>query len=184
MMSVSQVGWLAALVFVQEASYARNGRGVATLPGDRTQPLLIVTWLVAMGACLAAALTGWGVAPGWQAPMAGQGLFLVAWVWRQEAIRQLGRHYTAHVTVSDEQPLIQAGPYRFLRHPGYLGVIGAVAGCALMTGSVAGWLALLAGYLPAVVIRIRVEERWLVERMGRRYEDYQARTWRLMPFCY
>jgi protein-S-isoprenylcysteine O-methyltransferase Ste14 len=183
-MTVWLVAWVAAMIVAQEATYARNGRGLTSQPDDRSQPLLIVTFLVAMGCCLAAAVRGWGASPAWQASFTGQGLFLLAWVWRMAAIRQLGRHFTAHVAIADDQPLIDTGTYRFIRHPGYLGVIGAVAGCALMTGSVPGWLALLVGYVPAVIYRIRVEERVLAERMGAPFAAYQARTWRLLPFCY
>jgi protein-S-isoprenylcysteine O-methyltransferase Ste14 len=180
--------WLIAaatlLIATQEAAYARNGRGVAAPPGDRSQPLLIATFLLAMAAALAAAVGDWGVRAAWQLPGAGIGVFLAGWTLRMTAIRQLGRYFTAHVTVVVDQPVIDRGVYRHVRHPGYLGVLLEVAGCALTTGSGAAWVALMVGYLPALVYRIRVEEDLLVGRLGEAYSRYQARTWRLLPFCF
>jgi hypothetical protein len=43
---------------------------------------------------------------------------------------------------------------------------------------------LLFAYLPALVYRIRVEEGLLVGGPGDEHSRYQARTWRLLPFCF
>jgi protein-S-isoprenylcysteine O-methyltransferase Ste14 len=49
-----------------------------------------------------------------------------------------------------------------------------------------GWGA-LAGILvigPAIWLRIREEEAMLLEAFGDEYRQYQARTWRLVPFIF
>jgi methyltransferase len=77
------------------------------------------------------------------------------------AVATLGARWTFRVLVPPSSSLIRRGPYRFMRHPNYLRIIGELVGVALMcraavTGilSVAVFAVLLAG-------RIRVEERAL-----------------------
>jgi methyltransferase len=49
------------------------------------------------------------------------------------AIRSLGRHWTFRVIVVPGEPLVAGGPYRFVRHPNYIAVVGEFIGAALMT---------------------------------------------------
>lgn len=82
------------------------------------------------------------------------------------AIASLGDRWTFKVLVLPGYPLVTAGPYRFLRHPNYVGVVGELVGAALMA------YAPLAGAVSVVVFgvllvaRIRVEERALMEHSG------------------
>jgi methyltransferase len=84
------------------------------------------------------------------------GKLLKAW-----AIAALGERWTYKVLVLPGVPLITRGPYRFLRHPNYLGVIGELVGMALVTGArVTGPLG-LAFFSWLLARRIRAEERAL-----------------------
>jgi methyltransferase len=56
---------------------------------------------------------------------------------------------------------VTRGPYRFLRHPNYLGVIGELAGVALMSGAIVTGPLALAGFGALILKRIGVEERAL-----------------------
>jgi protein-S-isoprenylcysteine O-methyltransferase Ste14 len=105
-------------------------------------------------------------------------------VFRQYAIRTLGRFFTQDVAVSAGQQIIQAGPYRYLRHPAYTGTLVSIAGIAL---GMANWLSLAAaaaGYLVGHLYRIRVEEQALLASVGKPYEAYLRRTKRLIPFLF
>ena len=76
--------------------------------------------------------------------------------------------------------VVQDGPYRYVRHPMYAGLIGLIAGMALLLGS---WLALVPAALAAVMLmtRIALEERVLLDGLDG-YRDYTARvTARLLP---
>ena len=100
------------------------------------------------------------------------------------ANRVLGEFYTRTLRVAENQPIVQRGPYRLLRHPGYLGQILMWTGAALAG---ANWIILLmvvAVICLAYHYRIRAEEAMLRERLGQAYLEYQARTWKLMPFVY
>jgi protein-S-isoprenylcysteine O-methyltransferase Ste14 len=97
------------------------------------------------------------------------------------ARRHLGRYWSGSITVKAEHQLIQKGPYAFVRHPIYAGVAGGMIGTAVALGEFRGVLAiflLLAAYLR----KIRIEERWLVQRFGASYVQYQEKVKALIPF--
>jgi protein-S-isoprenylcysteine O-methyltransferase Ste14 len=77
--------------------------------------------------------------------------------------------------------VVQHGPYRVLRHPGYAGALLALAGAGIAMGN---WLSLLLMIVwPALAlgIRISVEETTLVSALGPEYQAYASRTARLIP---
>jgi len=85
---------------------------------------------------------------------------------------------------SAEQPVIMAGPYRFVRHPGYTGVMLVVVGAGLVTGNwigLAGWTALV---MIPLLYRIHVEEAALVRAVGDRYRTYASGHKRLIPLVW
>jgi protein-S-isoprenylcysteine O-methyltransferase Ste14 len=55
------------------------------------------------------------------------------------SFRTLGRYFTFTVKVSPDQPVVTAGPYRVLRHPGYAGGLLATAGWSCSTGTGSAW---------------------------------------------
>jgi protein-S-isoprenylcysteine O-methyltransferase Ste14 len=76
---------------------------------------------------------------------------------------------------------LTAGPYRWVRHPSYGGLLLIMIGFGLGTGN---WLALvICAVLPLPVLarRIHVEEAELTGVLGNDYRAYQAQTKRLIP---
>ena len=101
---------------------------------------------------------------------------------RLYAIIVLGVFFTTTVAVAAEQTVIEAGPYRLIRHPSYTGFLITLLGLGL---SLTNWLSLLVIMgcaLLGVSYRIRVEERVLKEHLGQRYQEYMQHTKRLIPF--
>ena len=108
--------------------------------------------------------------------MIGTGSALRLW-----AITTLGRWFTYDVRVTEGQPVIQTGPYRWVRHPSYTGVLLVLFGIGLTLGN---WLSLLSiVVLPTLglVRRIHVEEAALLGTIGEPYERYAAGRPRLLP---
>ncbi len=97
------------------------------------------------------------------------------------ARRALGKSYSGHVSVTEDQPLAQNGPYRFIRHPAYAGYVWMSLGLAVGYSSLAGLAAALFVLLPAVIYRIRVEDKLLAEHFGAQFDDYARKTKRLLP---
>lgn len=93
--------------------------------------------------------------------VAGAVVFALAKTIKYWAIATLGPRWTFRVLVPPRSSMVRHGPYRFMRHPNYLGVIGELIGMALIAHAmVSGPIAvvLFAGIIAA---RIRVEERAL-----------------------
>jgi protein-S-isoprenylcysteine O-methyltransferase Ste14 len=97
------------------------------------------------------------------------------------AILTLDRFFTFVVGIVPDQRVVQHGPYRMLRHPGYAGALLALLGVGIV---LANWLALLLLVLvPTLVlsVRITVEEAALAGALGAEYLAYAGRTARLIP---
>jgi len=114
------------------------------------------------GAFVAMIGEGWLRGVSWPATVvAGALVFALAKLLKWWAIVSLGSRWTFRVIVVPGDTRVVSGPYRCLRHPNYVGVIGELVGVAAMTGAtLAGVLAVLVcGAL--LVRRIAVEERAL-----------------------
>lgn len=94
--------------------------------------------------------------------------------------RLLGRNWSSEVQIKQDHELIQAGPYRLVRHPIYTGLLLAFFGTALKMGDWRGVLA-LAIVFASFWYKLRHEERWLLESFGPPYADYMRRTKALIP---
>jgi methyltransferase len=118
---------------------------------------------VAYPACFVAmAGEAWarGVVPG-AITVAGIVLFALAKGLKYWAIATLGPRWTFRVLVPPRSSRTIAGPYRFLRHPNYLGVAGEIAGMALMARAPIAGVASFVLFGVLMLARIRVEERAL-----------------------
>lgn len=100
---------------------------------------------------------------------------------RQWAIASLGRFFTADVRVHAGQTVVEHGPYRWVRHPSYSGLLLFFVGTGLALSNW-GALAMLA-VVPAagLVVRIRAEERALEAGLGEPYRRFAATRRRLIP---
>lgn len=98
------------------------------------------------------------------------------------AIVSLGHWFTTNVAVRPEQEVISTGPYRWIRHPAYSGLLAAFLGCGWYFGS---WLSIGVLLLPitaAVFYRVSVEEAALIRGLGEVYQEYRKRTKALLPW--
>lgn len=110
----------------------------------------------------------WVVA--WFLAAAG-GIALRAW-----AVRTLDRHFTWHVTIVDGHRLVTGGPYRWFRHPSYVGALVAYVAFPMAIGS---WFAALLAYpalLDAFRRRIRLEETRLAAHFGDEWTTFARRV--------
>lgn len=92
----------------------------------------------------------------------------------------LGTNWSSVVELKAGHELVQAGPYRFIRHPIYTGLLLLFLGNALQVGD---WRGLLAVAIVSASFwrKLRLEERWLQERFGDTYRSYRQRTGALLP---
>lgn len=95
----------------------------------------------------------------------------------------LGRLYSPEVTLQKEHQLITDGPYRYIRHPRYLGGALQGVGLSLLFRSWIG-LALTFAFVLIILFRIRDEEVMMREAFGSVWTAYCKRSWRVLPFLF
>ena len=92
------------------------------------------------------------------------GLFALLQLGRIWVIVSLGGYWTTRIISLPDAPLVQTGPFRYLRHPNYLLVAAEIAVLPLAFGAVAVAAAFSALNLMLIARRIRIEERVLAPR--------------------
>ena len=147
---------------------ADSREGTAELIPEPAYPLIVAVHAAWIAGCWLEVLAfdrtfqPWLVLPA----MAVWGLSLGLRVWMMAA---MGRWWNVRLIARQEQEVVVAGPYRFIRHPNYLALILEIAAIPLLLG--AYWTALLASVANGLVLwaRIRKEEAYLDT-----WEEYQA----------
>ena len=164
----------------REAVQGRGGR-----ERDRGTRVLIA---LTLGAAIGLAAAAESIAPSLRMPGAARVLgVIVMWLGlatRVWAIAALGAAFRTTVEVDADQTVVSSGPYKWIRHPSYTGLLLIMAGFGLAVGN---WLALAAGLLlplPGILWRIHVEEAELERVLGAAYGSYRASTTRLIPWLW
>ena len=101
----------------------------------------------------------------------------------QAGEKYLAKQFSIEVTLQKDHKLIQSGPYKVIRHPRYLGILIFFTGISLTFRSLLGIFIVLA--LAGVLIwRVFAEEKMMHAEFGKEWEEYQAKTWRLIPYIF
>lgn len=122
--------------------------------------------------------------PAWWPLLVGLTLMWAGIALRTWAIVALGAFFKLTVVVREDHKVIDGGPYRWLRHPSYLGVVLTLCGIGVIGGSWLGMLIMFVVPLTAFAVRIHIEERALLRALGDDYAAYSRRTARLFPGLY
>lgn len=196
--SYGRAGLIVLLLYAvqSEIRFGARARSHRTGASDRYS-----TWAVSF----AAAISVLGFALGLKANSAGSsawlpdwfrratlpGLPLVAWIGvavgvlgiclRLWAVLILRERYTRTLLIHGEHPIARNGPYRWVRHPGYLGSLFCLNGVALASGNYAALVASLLATWWAYAYRIRVEDEMLTNALGPAYIEYRQMTGALLP---
>ncbi|MDE1898357.1 MAG: isoprenylcysteine carboxylmethyltransferase family protein [Xanthomonadaceae bacterium] len=123
------------------------------------------------------------IARSWVGYSIGLTLVVLGLGFTAQARRHLGANWSAIVSLKHDHSLIRSGPYRYVRHPIYTGLLLAFAGSALALGQWRGLLAMLL-VLEALVVKLRREECLMLEHFGAAYADYRRASWALLPGVY
>ncbi|MDE2288593.1 MAG: isoprenylcysteine carboxylmethyltransferase family protein [Burkholderiales bacterium] len=156
----------------RESVLSRAGHGV---------PLLVAAWLL-ITPRLSTGMPGARFLPAWPAwSLIGTVLVLFGLLFTVWARVHLGRNWSGIVTLKQDHELIRSGPYRWVRHPIYTGLLLAFIGSAVALGQWRGVLAVLLVFA-ALWRKLRLEERWMIETFGAAYTSYRNEVAALIPF--
>jgi protein-S-isoprenylcysteine O-methyltransferase Ste14 len=178
---VSIYGWFALEVGLVARDLVRRKGRLGRDRGTR----VIVSLSLAGSIWIGILLGGWVPALDTPAPgaFAAAGVVLI-WVGlavRVWAVLTLGGSFSTFIQVDPDQVVVTRGPYRWVRHPSYAGLLLVALGFGFGAGN---WLSLVVcavipplGLLP----RIAVEESEMALVLGDQYRSYQRATHRLVP---
>lgn len=96
----------------------------------------------------------------------------------------LREYYTRTLRITENHKIVKKGWYKYIRHPGYLGVIILWTGAGLSTGNLILCILMTALIWIVYLYRIRSEEEMLVHSFGEEYLEYRRRTWKLIPLIF
>ncbi|MFT4197962.1 MAG: isoprenylcysteine carboxylmethyltransferase family protein [Pseudoxanthomonas sp.] len=172
--------WWGTEIFVSHRRRSRDdpARDAGTLK------LLWTVLYAAIFVAVTLSVLGIGRLPaGWRVPLLWTGTAMIAagLAFRLWVIAVLGRQFTVDVGIQPGHELVQAGPYRWLRHPSYTGALACFYGLGVGQGDWASLAVLALAVSAAFMRRIRVEEAVLAQAFGARWDAHARRTWRLFP---
>jgi len=97
------------------------------------------------------------------------------------AIRTLDKYWSSDLEIRENHKLIKKGLYKYLRHPVYFGRLIDVISIPLIANSYYTLILAILLHLVLLNIRIRIEEKVLIEKFGKDYVEYKKHTWGLIP---
>ena len=100
------------------------------------------------------------------------------------AVKTLGKEWSLTARLVEGHKLATSGPYSYVRHPIYTGMLGMLLATGL---AISHWIALLAAlavFFVGTIIRVRSEERLLREAFGDEFENYARRVPAIVPGLY
>ena len=106
------------------------------------------------------------------------GLWVTLW-----ARFALGRNWSGTVTFKQDHELIERGPYRYVRHPIYTGILFAILGTGLCFGKLRDFIVLLV-VLGAFWIKLKIEESLMCQQFPDTYPKYRQGTKALIPYLF
>jgi protein-S-isoprenylcysteine O-methyltransferase Ste14 len=167
--------------------YAMRVRSHFNRAGNRAErwSLFVVVALVVGGMVGAIQVADWSPlsigAPRWPLFVFGLVLMAAGVGLRQWAIFVLGRFFTVDVRVHPDHTVVESGPYRWVRHPSYTGLVIFFLGLGLALSNWASLILLAVIPTAGLLVRIRSEERVLLAALGDDYKHYAAGRRRLFP---
>ena len=105
---------------------------------------------------------------------------VIRWI----SIFQLDREFTVDVAISHGHVLKTSGIYKWIRHPAYLGLLLIVSGLAMVMNTLPSVLIVIIPIFIAIIYRIEVEEKALLNEFGEQYKEYSKKTCKIIPGVY
>jgi len=118
----------------------------------------------------------------WPTFIAGWACALFSFGIRRRAIAALGKFWSLHVEIRDNHQFVRSGPFRWVRHPTYFSMILELVCAGLILNAYVSLAVAALVFVPALLLRLKLEETALVEKFGSDYETYQRETPAIIPY--
>ncbi|MBV8065531.1 MAG: isoprenylcysteine carboxylmethyltransferase family protein [Actinobacteria bacterium] len=174
---VFEIGWAAFWLYWLAAAFSmKRGR----VPWSRTLRIRLVILVVVVVLVRVGVFRHHGVHTDVWRDVVGLVLFFAGLLFAIWARLAIGRNWGTPMTEKLDPELVTSGPYRFVRHPIYSGIILAGIGTGIALSWY--WLVIVAIAGSYFVYSATVEERYLSEQFPDTYPAYKRRTKMLVPF--
>jgi protein-S-isoprenylcysteine O-methyltransferase Ste14 len=100
------------------------------------------------------------------------------------AVQTLGKEWSLTARLVEGHKLATTGPYAFVRHPIYTGMLGMLVATGLALSHWAALLVALVIFSVGTIIRVHTEEKLLREAFGEQFENYAQRVPAIVPGLY
>ena len=117
----------------------------------------------------------------WSCFAAGWLSAIVSFAIRRRAIAALGKFWSLHIEIRDNHEFVQSGPFRWVRHPAYFSMFLELLAIGLILDAFVMIIAIPFLFIPVLIMRIKMEEKALVEKFGDAYAAYQKSTPAILP---
>jgi protein-S-isoprenylcysteine O-methyltransferase Ste14 len=114
----------------------------------------------------------------------GCALLIFGLMLRIYSVYCLGAFFTTQVSIQSSHRLINNGPYRYIRHPSYTGLILGFSGAGIAMGDFLSLFILIIPLIYILIKRINIEEPLLHKHFGKDYAQYCQQTTKLFPGLY
>ena len=183
------VYWLVTFwAFAPEFAILNRARRPAVSPeskdGGSMRVIMMGQWFGMLIAFPIAWVRAFRVPPAADIPVffAGVAIIVGASLLRRHCFRVLGEFFTGEVRAHADQPVIDRGAYRWVRHPSYTAGILLFAGIGIALGSFASIAIMVVSAFAVYAYRVSVEERALLETIGEPYAAFMKSRKRFIPF--
>ena len=107
--------------------------------------------------------------------------YMTGIIGRNKAIRTLGQYWSTHIEIRNGQRIVQDGPYKYIRHPGYLSVIIEGLSIPGMLNAYFSLLGVIFIYTPAILVRAKLEDMEMEKKIGKEFTAYKKKVGAFIP---
>ena len=107
--------------------------------------------------------------------------YMIGIVGRNKAIKTLGKYWSTHIEIRKGQRIVQNGPYKYIRHPGYLSLIAESISIPLILNTYYILLGVILIYTPLVFVTVKLEDRDMGKKIGAEFTAYKKKVYAFIP---
>jgi protein-S-isoprenylcysteine O-methyltransferase Ste14 len=107
--------------------------------------------------------------------------YWTALIGRNKAIRTLGRYWSTHIEIREKHCMVQDGPYKYIRHPGYMCLFIETLSLPVMLNAYYSLLGVICIYLPVMFMIAKLEDKEMEKKIGKNFLAYKEKTRAFIP---
>jgi protein-S-isoprenylcysteine O-methyltransferase Ste14 len=104
-----------------------------------------------------------------------------AMVVRNKAIKALGEDWSTRIEAKKGQRIVKNGPYKYIRHPGYLSIIIESLAVPVILNAYYTLIGVILIYIPVILLTAKLEDREMQNKIGNSFIVYKEKTGAFLP---